>query len=1114
MGFFSSRHAGGAARGSGLRKARSSGMALVITLSLLVLVTIAIMAFFTRATANRAVETSRANQVVARQIASTAADYALGTLLSEISQNATISGPTNQPWYQVTNAAGALPRRAVASAVSGGDFTNLVRQSVAAADTNASSHNSAAASQNGRLIPAARWNEPRLNFGTGFTTTNQLPNWIYLNRDGSVTNAPSTNAVGRFAYNLYDVSGLLDANIAGNPNLAGSDLMEIKSTQAGADLTALGINQTAINQLAAFRSPQATNGTAFKNAVLAWQSGGFLEPAVNVGGASIRKMSFANRGDLIRYATRENTGLISALPSLTHFSISSNTPGVAVDADDNNVPDAVPPRRTSAATITRYRDDGTPFQVSKLPGDTLLDRRFSLAKLAWLTQTGPAPGISNEAIQACFGLAWNPTERRWDYVGHEGDDVRDEIATLEDVATQPRDPNFFELLYAGIGRDSMDLALGSIRTYDTIVNGSKSYSGVGGFLLDEASQQQAVQIAANILDQADGDNFPTRLRFNDYDFFGIEDLPYLSALFPKVYFKGTNDSLTFGSPPVSVYLIPQLWNPHQASQTPVETPEEIVVEFLGGDIEWSINTPRFNPTTGQQVNSGNPDPPVIGPVLTSVSYEDVSFLNSPGLFRSTPDILRPGPGVSGSLSAGVQPFSSTADFFPAIGVSLGRYSGPNWPVGFTVTSESAPPFTAPWRVVNGNRRAYGPRLGITSMSLFTVQLSYKKAGSNVLYPYATFIGQPGMGLTALNAAPPIANLGPSINIDLYTSSRKDVGTAALRKLDPRTSRFGGVITNRNEPQNIGQLGFFPSDNDDAFPATNYVISRVVSLSGPEGYSQEVPNMFTSGISGRYPLFRVWQNSGNGTGYADRDGIRRPADGHLAGAASAALNPMYRPDTLPDAPARLANEHTKPIILQRPFRSVAELGYVFRDQPWKTLDFFSAQSADSALLDLFCVSEAEGELTAGKLNPRSAPAGVLESVFRQTPYDEVFAQNPSIAGGRVSNADAATIAGNFKANSSNLTDSTGLPSLVSANHLALSGTLAKPSREAAVRTLMGMADFKTWRIFGDIIVQAGRFAGDTSPDRFIVESEERLWLSTAIDRNTGKILFRDSEFPVP
>jgi hypothetical protein len=58
-------------------------MALVTTLSLIVLVTIAAMAFFARSMSNRAVESSRSNQILAKQIADTAADYITGEFLQK-----------------------------------------------------------------------------------------------------------------------------------------------------------------------------------------------------------------------------------------------------------------------------------------------------------------------------------------------------------------------------------------------------------------------------------------------------------------------------------------------------------------------------------------------------------------------------------------------------------------------------------------------------------------------------------------------------------------------------------------------------------------------------------------------------------------------------------------------------------------------------------------------------------------------------------------------------------------------------------------------------------------------------------------------------------------------
>src|SRR5207248_4153732 len=68
---------------------------------------------------------------------------------------------------------------------------------------------------------------------------------------------------------------------------------------------------------------------------------------------------------------------------------------------------------------------------------------------------------------------------------------------------------------------------------------------------------------------------------------------------------------------------------------------------------------------------------------------------------------------------------------------------------------------------------------------------------------------------------------------------------------------------------------------------------------------------------------------------------------------------------------------RPVMMNRPFRSVGEMAYAFRDQPFKTLDFSSANSPDAGLLDLFCVNDYSdfSSRRAGviNLNSRQAPA---------------------------------------------------------------------------------------------------------------------------------------------
>src|SRR5262249_58083861 len=83
-----------------------------------------------------------------------------------------------------------------------------------------------------------------------------------------------------------------------------------------------------------------------------------------------------------------------------------------------------------------------------------------------------------------------------------------------------------------------------------------------------------------------------------------------------------------------------------------------------------------------------------------------------------------------------------------------------------------------------------------------------------------------------------------------------------------------------------------------------------------------------------------------TSYADNDGIVRLGDAVFA-------DPFF---TSTGSSTPYNTPSFQPIILNRPFRNVAELGYAFRDLPWKTLDFFSDKSADAGLLDIFAVND--------------------------------------------------------------------------------------------------------------------------------------------------------------
>lgn len=302
------------------------GVSLVLTLTLIVLVTFASVAFFSRTAANSSIENARVGQIYTEQISESGVDHVLSLFLSEITGNSILVSNGSSPNYLPASNAAMVPSRSVcqASMLTDTNFANLIRQSVAgAADSAVSTHSSGTPSRDGRVVDTNRWTAPYLITG-GFGSTNQLPSWIYVNRDGTITDVPSANAIGRFAYNAYDIGGLLDANAAGAPSGSSSSQMSVlKGTQAGADLTRIaGMSQAAVDSLVAFRNPQSTNATAYADYVPGAAAKGYLEAVVTnaSGTGTTTNVFFASRQDLIRYAQNQNTAVTNALPYLTHFS--------------------------------------------------------------------------------------------------------------------------------------------------------------------------------------------------------------------------------------------------------------------------------------------------------------------------------------------------------------------------------------------------------------------------------------------------------------------------------------------------------------------------------------------------------------------------------------------------------------------------------------------------------------------------------------------------------------------------------------------------------------------------------------------------------------------------
>ena len=108
-------------------------------------------------------------------------------------------------------------------------------------------------------------------------------------------------------------------------------------------------------------------------------------------------------------------------------------------------------------------------------------------------------------------------------------------------------------------------------------------------------------------------------------------------------------------------------------------------------------------------------------------------------------------------------------------------------------------------------------------------------------------------------------------------------------------------------------------------------------------------------------------------YADPDGTVRRAVGAFTGGTGSTGNtsgganwvwtvpttlglPLASTSNVTNTSATSNQSQSRPIILHRPYRSVAELGYVFSNIPFKNISFSTQESPYSALLDTFCINE--------------------------------------------------------------------------------------------------------------------------------------------------------------
>jgi hypothetical protein len=1125
-------------------------VALVIVLAFVVLLTVAVVAFFSRATTERQVSNNSAKAGSADALALSALEMITGDLKQEISDGSTTSG--SPPIYQPSTVANMVPQRSGTPSSAGTLIPNLVRVSIQdngpsganpmpipGIPSRASNSSSTAPSLNGRAVSLARWNShyliPRATTSSTIdsspVTSFTPPDWVLVTRagptletgigsgGGALSNSTPTNSafvVGRYAYAVYDEGGLIDVNVAGVPSNSTLFQFGRKGSLAFADLTASSgpsLSQSPqIDDIVGWRNyasigrqnntpPSGTllsdytftsaNAADYFTFVRARTDGSMTvnpQPYPSSAGPSSRTdQIFVTRQDLLRY--RRLTGFSqNALEFLGTFSREgeANVPQWSPATPDATNPDF----KTLKVTSTFSRNDGTTAKA----GEPLVKQRFLLQRLNWLTYKGPSAsrtltdtdialltanyGISptflaqgtDANIANYFGLAWDAANERWNYLGHSGV-LATFIAPLSSL-TGTREPDFFELLQAGI------------------INASIGDSVASDPALPITHQQSKMlhllTIGANVIAQARTDSYPTRIAFNNsgttMEAIGSPRLPYLNSLAVcPVAGTGTTGGINW-------FLVPNLWNPFRDN--------------------WDLTEANVSST----LTPGYPRPPVRITVVGSADFGTVTSspsLQSGSVPSGVTAFLTPVSGINSSLILKTGATSGRDGLADASRLATSDF--PASPLAFTTTTS---PTTAgfAWNSITRPARPNGTVPGTANFVVFRLSLPGASIPSSTINPAQNpvLILKPGFQMTMDYQSPngiwyPYSYLQGINATNTWISADLNLTTTfsqyGLNTAPPSTSPTI-LASSAATAWNLTTLAQAPMLGKADPRSIRYntqigVLNVSGALPAPTPSAGIIDSIWPAG----YPTPPPMSPGSNPASYSQSVG-----DNGLA-----ATNP-YDESISTSASVR-------PIIMNRPFRSVGEMSYAFRDRPFKTIDFSTAASPDAGLLDLFTVNEythpSGARAGAVNLNSRQpgALAAVLKNTIRREDTPRVLASGaPSPQPSPVADTQAKDIAASIVTLTSTtpVANRAALTTLI-ANQTGLGVSIQKTQRESIARGLGDVGQTRTWNLMIDVIAQSGRYPPTaTNMSQFVVEGEKRYWLHVAIDRFTGEIVDQQLE----
>ncbi len=1028
-----------------IRSSQRQGVALIIVLSFIVIVTGVIIAFFSRATLGRQISRTSVAQIQSKTLADTALNTLIGDLRAEIAAGST-GGPSPAPTAPVPKLTVFPPRdgNTISPATSNGALKtthpNFLKRSkagelffpsTASYDISVVSNftlemksrasvagptptpTTLISSKNGRYVNFTRWSKPKLFNSSTALTTDQVPDWVYITRSGVGLISDTTSAnfgkvitnadlpalrpakydnvdyvLGRFAYMMYDVSGLLDINVAGNALSGDENRRRGRLHQARLENVIGASGKTAV---VAWRNPITGTTTGMRDNTgelfdpkRDFISVGALRPAASPSPSPTAlptptgwDRAFVSRQDLLAYAAKNPAHIDdTALPRLTTFTREKNAP----------------------SATNAFSSAGVP----------LLKQRFPLSRLALFEDRVANAGDINKY----FGLTWSGTY--WSYRGGTG-------SILALTAISGREPDFFEVLKAAISRPGVTLGFGASQS-----DGSNPEIHLN-------ADYHIMKIGANIIDQYDSDNFPTDIFFpigSNIDpistfnhVFGIEDVPYITRVF-GIGRIGRNATMP---DEYTTYFLPEVWAPHQSLSSPIsaDVTGSYRIRLVGRGRSFARNPAN---RVGHLSQSAAVDFSQGGTITLDSSTINSSFPPLPVVTAG----LRTAPRVLGDYSAGF---------------ALPTHN----PTGPSELLALAP----------ADREH-----GIEPSSHLAFILEYD-AGSNDWRPYSIWNTISG-------------------ELVVVDGDEVAIGSKFYGGADSRTDRFGvgvGSVTAATGSQGGPNATIRTGD------AAGLTLDYLLRVSASGGTSNNPGDLSTNKtIMGVAP------------------------DGSYA--ASGVGYPLHAGNSI--------DSSSRPLVLNRPFRSVGELGYAFRDVPFSSLDFFTPDSPDSALIDFFSIDDAP--VVAGRVNPNAGNQAVLAAILEDAIVKDALAAAgvSTYTPGEATNLAQSIVAhlatpANRLIHRSDVVKQLGGTMMEASGFNALSGSkmTTKTEREGMVRALADVANTRTWNLMIDMIVQSGRLptagaASDTLASAFMVQGEQRYWVHLAIDRFTGEIVDQQIE----